>query len=170
MADGLPELGLESPSPSRRSVVDDSAPTTDENPPRLTTTPPVQWLRPLAQYGVILCAEYQSCYTPGSNLREHLLRKHAVKGKRTKEIESWVAAQNIAVQVTHPPDNSPFIHGLQFRDGWLCEATSCLHRCASRQNIERHCSKEHGVDTRRRQKERKMYKRVVLQYLFAKAD
>ncbi|KIW09654.1 hypothetical protein PV08_12092 [Exophiala spinifera] len=33
---------------------------------------------------------------------------------------------------------------------------------------QRHCSKEHHIDTRRRQKERLMYRPVILQCFFAK--
>jgi len=119
---------------------------------------------------VILCTEHQTCYTPGSNLREHLKRKHAVKGERAKEIESWVAAQNVAAEVTRPPDYSPFIHGLRFHEGFACTATgSCRYLRASEEKLERHGSKEHGVDTRRKQREQSMYRKVMLQCFFVKA-
>ena len=45
----------------------------------------------------------------------------------------------------------------------------CAYRSASEEKLQRHCSKEHGVDTRRRQKEQAMYRKVMLQCFFAKA-
>ena len=89
---GMPERPseprLNSPDSRRGSIVDEDVPEAGENAPQPTPIPPVQWLRPLSEYGVILCTEHQTCYTPGSNLREHLLRKYAVKGERAKEVES----------------------------------------------------------------------------------
>lgn len=137
--------------------------------PQAATTLIFQWLRPLPVYGVILCTQHRTCYTPGSNLRAHLFRKHAVKGQRAKEVEEWVTAQNIAAEVTFPPDESPFIHGLQFYEGWVCTVESCTDRSRSKERLQRHCSKVHGIDIRRRQAERSMYRKVVLQCFFAKA-
>jgi hypothetical protein len=137
--------------------------------PPPNSTPLVRWLQPLPECGVVLCTEHQTCYTSGSNLPEHLLRKHSVKGGQAKEIASWVATQNIAAQVTSPPDNSPFIYGLRFYEGWLCTAESCLYRSTSKQMLQRHCGKEYGVNTRREQKERSLYRKVMLQCFFAMA-
>jgi hypothetical protein len=128
---------------------------------------PAGYLRALPQYGVILCTEHQCCYTLQS-LSEHLKRSHSVKGKQAKQIKSWAAEQNIATEVTTPPDYSPFIHGLQHEEGFVCNAVTCHYRVASEQKIQRHCSKEYGVDVRRKQKERGMYSKVMLQFLLAK--
>jgi hypothetical protein len=98
--------------PSREPPVDEEEPHPSVDTPRAALTPTFRWLRPLSEHGVILCTEHQTCYTPGSSLREHLLRKHSVKGQRAKEVENWVAAQKIAKIVTIPSDYSPFIHGL----------------------------------------------------------
>ncbi|KAK4934261.1 hypothetical protein LTR10_024414 [Elasticomyces elasticus] len=45
---------------------------------------------------------------------------------------------------------------------------SCQYRTVSEQKVQRHCSKDHGVDIRRKQRERSMYSKVRLQCLFAK--
>jgi len=88
MSDSVSRLEFGSLDSSGGSIVDDNGPGTGEPALQRNQTPLVQWLRPLPEYGVILCAEHQTCYRPGENLREHLLRKHAVKGERAKEITS----------------------------------------------------------------------------------
>ena len=112
MPDRPSELNFGLIDSERESPVNEnpSAATQSALPPG--QTPPVHWLRALPEHGVILCTEHQTCYTPGKNLRLHTLRQHAVKGERTKEIDRWVEAQNVAAQVTCPPDYSPFIPGL----------------------------------------------------------
>lgn len=170
MPNSLSELTSNSFSPSRGSVVNNNIPDPHQNTRPSTPPPPVRWLQSLTTYGVILCTEHQTCYTPGKNLKEHLKRKHSITRERAKSIEEWVAAQNVAIEVTNPPDNSPLIHGLQFFEGYVCTATdACKYRVASQEKIQRHCSREHGVDTRRKQKERLMYRKVILQHFFAKA-
>jgi len=148
---------------SERGSVEDNSSVNAANAIRPDSPAPVTWLRALPQYGVVLCTEHQTCFTPGQNLRLHTLRKHALKGKLTKDVERWVHSQNIATTVTQPPDHSPFIHGLQFYEGFSCVVTKlCRYLSTSEEVIQRHCSKEHHVDTRRRQKERLMYRQVIL--------
>ena len=125
--------------------------------------PPVRWLRPLKEYGVILYTEHQTCYTPGSNLREYLKRQHNTKSLLAKEITSWVALQNLVAEITLPVDNSLLIHSLKHHIGFLCTATESYHfRVASEDKMQWHCSKQHNVDIRRKQKERAMYRKVIL--------
>ena len=68
-----------------------------------------------------------------------------------------------------PPDHSPFIPGLAHKEGFVCNAVTCNSRTASQEVIERHCSKEHSIDSRQKQRERQAYSTVTLQHLFAKA-
>jgi hypothetical protein len=134
---------------------------------QLIDLPPVTYLQALPSYGVLLCTEHQTCYT-SQNLREHLKRKHAVRDKQAKEIKAWIEGQNIAEIPSQPPDYRLFIPGLAHCQGFVCNTVTCAHRVGSREKIERHCSKEHGVASRRQQREGQLYSEVVLQYLFAK--
>ncbi len=170
MPNGSSQLSFSFSGSRRGLVVDRNILETGETASITDSTPPITWLKSLPECGVLLCTEHQTCYIPGANLREHLLRKHFVKGEVAKEIQSWVVTQNVTAAVRFPADNSAFIHGLQFHNDFLCTATeSCSFRIASKEIIGRHCSKEHGVDTRRKQRERSLYRRVMLQCLFAKA-
>ena len=170
MSQSPSQRSLRSPNPLRGAVVDENVSGADENPVAPSPIPPVPWLRPLSAYGVMLCTEHQSCYTPGTNLREHLKRKHSVSVERAKEIITWLATQNLSATVIQPPDHTLFIPGLQFREGWVCATGSCRVRFASKDKIQRHCSKEHQVDPRRKQTERQMYTEVMLQWFFRTAQ
>jgi hypothetical protein len=136
----------------RQIVGDNQGDNTDINevhtplhPPTPPTTSPFLWLTTLSEYGVILCTNHQRCYTP-RNIREHLLRGHSVFGERYKAVEAWIQTQNIAPEVREPADGSPFIHGLQFTEGFVCSVDDQCHvRTASKQGIQRHCSATHGV-------------------------
>lgn len=86
-----------------------------------------------------------------------------------KKIQVWINAQEIADVVSCPPDHSPFIPGLAHKEGFVCNAVTCNSRTASQEVIERHCSKEHSIDSRQKQRERQAYSTVTLQHLFAKA-
>ena len=132
------------------------------------SAPPVRYLRALSQYGVILCTEHQHCYTL-KNLREHLLRKHAVKAKLWEEIQAWIATQNITDMVSRPPDYGPLISGLAHEEGFVCNVINCNYRTTSKEIFERHYSKQHGIDSRRKQREQQSYSKAVLQYFFARS-
>jgi superfamily II DNA helicase RecQ len=128
---------------------------------------PVTYLRALPQNGVILCTEHQNCYTI-QNIHRHLHEKHAVKAQLWKDIKTWIQAQDIAEAVSHPLDYSPFIQGLSHSIGYVCNTGECTDRTTSEELIQRHVSKVHGVDSRRKQRERRVYSKVVLQRFFAK--
>ena len=104
-----------------------------------------------------------------TNLSRHLGEKHGVKAKRAKEILAWIATQNVADTISRPADHSPLISGLMHEEGFACTSKRCQYRTASEQKIERHCSKEHGIQSRRQQVERHSYSKVILQFLFAKS-
>ena len=104
-----------------------------------------------------------------TNLSRHLGGKHGVKAKRTREIEAWIGTQNVADTISRPADHSPLIPRLGHEEGFACTSKCCQYRTASEQKIERHCSKEHGIQSRRQQIERHSYSKVILQFLFAKS-
>ena len=103
------------------------------------------------------------------NVRRHLSEKHAVKTKLWKDIETWLRTQDIVNAVSNPPDHSPFIAGLTHENGYVCNTGDCTYRTTSEEIIQRHASKEHGIDSRRKQRERHIYSKVLLQFFFAKA-
>ena len=115
----------------------------DVNLAATSTAPPTAYLRALPLYGVILCTEHRSCYT--ENLRRHLTKRHAVKPRLWKEIETWINTQNIAATVSQPPDYTLLIPGLAHKKGFVCASIDCHYRTASEQNIQRHSSKEHAI-------------------------
>lgn len=92
--------------------------------------PPVRYLRALPQYGVLLYTEHQTYYTP-QNIREHLLRKHAIKGKLAKEIQVWIKSQEIIEVELCPLDYSLFIPGLAHKEGFIYNAVTYNSRTIS---------------------------------------
>ena len=134
----------------------------------ISQTAPAAYLRALPSYGVVLCTEHRTCYTV-KNVRRHLSEKHAVKTKLWKDIETWLRTQDIVNAVSNPPDHSPFIAGLTHENGYVCNTGDCTYRTTSEEIIQRHVSKEHGIDSRRKQRERHIYSKVLLQFFFAKA-
>ena len=94
MPESIVDPGLMSLQGRRSSVVAEESWSTAQTrlqTPEFTTTELAPWLRVYAQFGVLLCTTHQTCFTPGINLHRHNRDRHAVKGQRTKDIESWVA-------------------------------------------------------------------------------
>jgi hypothetical protein len=50
-----------------------------------TTVPPVAYLKPYAEFGVLLCSEHRYYYTP-RNYLEHLRRAYGVKGQLKRHV------------------------------------------------------------------------------------
>jgi hypothetical protein len=115
----------------------------------MSQTAPAAYLRALPSYGVLLCTEHQNCFTV-KNIRRHLSEKHAVKVKLWKDIQTWIETQDIADAVSHPSDYSPFIPGLSHESGYVCNTGGCTYRITSEEIIQRHASKEHGINSRRK--------------------
>jgi hypothetical protein len=128
---------------------------------------PTTYLRVLSLYGFILCTVHGCCYSP-KNLEEHLKRKHGMIVKRVREIEAWIGSHRLAPTLIQPPDHIKPIAGLKEHEGFRCNFSECAYRTVSRESIQRHCSQDHGIDSRRRQQEREIYSAVMIQSLFLK--
>ena len=154
-------------SRSSSPILSAAASVVDVHSAATSTAPLAAYLRALPCYGVILCTEHRSCYTI-QNLKRHLIEKHAVKPGLWKDIQTWIETQNIAATVSQPADYTPFIPGLAHEKGFVCTSIVCRYRTASEQKIQRHCSKEHAINSRQKQRERQAYSTATLQFLFAK--
>ncbi|EXJ77310.1 hypothetical protein A1O3_10468 [Capronia epimyces CBS 606.96] len=82
--------------------------------------------------------------------------------ERFKEVEVWLATENLAAEVHAPPDNTPLIRGLQYIDGWLYSMPDYTKRTSSLERIQRHASDVHKVASRHAQRKANIYRRNPL--------
>jgi hypothetical protein len=132
------------------------------------SAPPVRYLRAITQYGVILCTEHRTAYTP-QNILEHLRQAHSVKGTLKKVITEWLAQQHFARDVSNPRHYSAPIHGLELLSGWTCHIGECQEISQSRAFMLRHCRQEHGLNSQEKVKRASAISNVSIQKWLAKS-
>src|SRR3954469_22713254 len=77
------------------------------------------YLRAEYYFGVIVCTEHRTAYTP-ANLINHLVHAHHLKGLQKKSVKSWLTEAPFSSSVREPPHHSAPIAGLQILKGWAC--------------------------------------------------
>jgi len=125
------------------------------------------FLRAISELNAIICRHCNSAYSK-TNITEHLLRRHYLKGHAMKEAKGWIEGLNLSDSVTLPKHYSAPIEGLSIRKGWVCNVSSCLFVSLSTEVIERHISKEHGLDTKVKRREKDAILSTSLQRFWAK--
>lgn len=134
-----------------------------------TTLTVPTYLRDYLQHGTIVCTEHRLGYQPQS-LINHLVNVHKVKGSQKKATEGWLKQLNFSTRVTEPAHYDAPILGLEVLTEWQCNVCQHATLSQSRQTIERHCSKQHHLDSKRRIEERGAILQASMQRWFAKSN
>lgn len=137
----------------------------------MSQTPLTQpaYLRPFPHYGTIVCTEHRLGYTP-QNVIEHLVHAHKAKGEQKKATEEWLKQTHFNETVEEPASASAPIPGLEVFTGWQCRLCQPAVLSRSRQAIERHCSKEHRLNSKQMREDRNAVEQVSVQKWFAKSN
>lgn len=127
------------------------------------------YLRIEPQYGIVTCTEHRTAYTP-INLATHLVNIHKASKSVRDEVQQCIVDAHVASQVTEPPHGSAPIPGLQVHTGWQCTVNDCNELSQSLSLVGKHCSKEHGINSKRKREERSAVVQVSIQKWFAKSN
>lgn len=101
---------------------------------------------------------------------KHLIDAHKMSKARRDEVQQYIETEHVQETVTEPPHGSAPISGLQILSGWQCNVNQCSILSQSKIVVEKHCSKEHGMNSKRRREEVGAIVQVSLQHWFAKSN
>ena len=125
------------------------------------------FLRPIPELRAIICRHCESAYSK-QTVAKHLIRRHYFKGHALKVARAWIDCLEFADDIVVPKHYTAPMQGILVIDGWACNMASCTVVSSSTQVIERHISKEHGLNSKMKRREQNAILTVKLQRFLAK--